>query len=69
MVAEGQLLTTPSGWEALVLRVLEVWFSDLCRDAHFLLEVSTPEKKKMQPAVSVVLFRPSGGPQYLSCDS
>jgi len=44
VVAEGQLPTAPSGWEALLLRVLEVWCSDLCRDADFLPEVSTPEK-------------------------
>lgn len=66
VVADGQLLTAPIGWEALLLRVLEVWCSDLCRDADFLPEVSTPEK--MQPAVFVVLLRPSG-PQYLSWDS
>jgi len=66
VVAEGQLLTAPIGWETLLLRVLEVWRSDLCPDADIHPEVSSPAK--MQPAVFVVLLRPSGS-QYLNCDS
>ena len=66
VVAEGQFLTAPVGWEALLLRVLEVWCSDLWPDGDILPEDSSLEK--MQQAGFVVLLRPSG-PQYLSCDS
>jgi hypothetical protein len=66
VVMEWKLLSTPIGWVALLHRVVEVWYSDLCPDADFLPVVSSQEK--MITAVFVVPLRPSG-PQYLSCDS